>query len=218
LISPEQDNPRTLISGIWPTFVVADDIRFEKALNQAWEAERTKEGGFQKQPLWTYFDLAQAHQWLYLAKPERAWSTLKWFWKESPSLDLYTQWEGEAGHDTFGGWSQVRGWLDLPPITPHYWSAAEMLSLQLAMLTYYDSRPEVNALVIGSGIPHSWFDHHMRVNGIITAAGRIDWEWSGGTVAVHTYGKPVKVRLGPQFPKDSHLKLTYSSSSKNLLR
>lgn len=213
LISPEQDNPRTLISGIWPTFVVTDDTRFEKALNQGWEAERTKEGGFQKQPLWTYFDLAQAHQWLYLAKPERAWSTLKWFWKASPALGLYTQWESKGGDDTFGGWSQIRGWVDLPPITPHYWSAAEMLSLQLAMLAYYDSRPEVNTLVIGSGIPHSWFDHPMRVAGLITAAGRIDWEWDGNTISVHAYGNPVKVRLGPQFPKHSQLKTTFSSIS-----
>ncbi|MGZ8915492.1 MAG: hypothetical protein ACXW1Z_20590 [Methylobacter sp.] len=211
LTSPEQDNPRTLISGIWPTFVVAEEARFERALNQAWELERTGEGGFRQRPLWTYFDLAQAHQWLYLARPERAWSTLKWFWKESPAPGLYTQWEGKGGNE--GEWTQVRGWVNPPPITPHYWAAAEMLSLQLAMLAYYDARPEVDSVVIGSGVPSSWFNHPMRVSGLITAAGRIDWEWSGDTVAVHVEGNPVKVRLGPQFPAHTRLKTTFSSSN-----
>ncbi|MGZ8224293.1 MAG: hypothetical protein ACXW0H_04450, partial [Methylobacter sp.] len=53
----------------------------------------------------------------------------------------------------------------------------------------------------------------MRVSGLITAAGRIDWEWSGDTVAVHVEGNPVKVRLGPQFPAHTRLKTTFSSSN-----
>ena len=119
---------------IWPTFVVADDAHFEAALNKAWGLERTEDGGFRTRPLWTYFELAKAQQWLYLRQPERSWVTLKWFWEESPAPGLYTQWEGEGG-DRFGGWAQIRGGVDLPRVTPHYWSAAEMLSLQLAMLS-----------------------------------------------------------------------------------
>ncbi len=209
LTSPEQDNPRTLISGIWPTYVVADNAHFEGVLNRSWNLERTKDGGFLNQPQWTYFDLAKAHQWLYLGRPERAWATLKWFWDASPAPGLFTQWEGIGDKDAFGGWKHVRGWVDLPPITPHYWSAAEMLSLQLAMLTYYDSRPEVNTLVIGSGIPRAWFDHPMHVKGIMTAAGRIDWEWDKKTLTVHLKENGAKIQLGSQFPAHAQLKIVY---------
>lgn len=135
----EADDDRTAISALWPTWVGThkkDEIA--KHLETRWQKRRDASGNFRSPPLWTYFDIAEAHQWLLLNQPDRLWTTLQWFWENQASPGLYTWWEGNGEENTFKRWEQVRGWVAPPHVTPHYWTTAEMLLMQLDMLAYID--------------------------------------------------------------------------------
>ena len=126
-------------------------------LQTRWEQQRNPQSGeFRTPPLWTYFTLAEAHQWLFLNRPEQVWTTLQWFWQHQASRGLYTWWEGSGEENTSGRWEDVRGWVKPPYVTPHYWTAAEMLLLQLDMLAYTDLATPEPTVVIGAGIPTQW--------------------------------------------------------------
>ena len=202
----ERKNARTLASGLWPTFAVDDRDAFEDLLSDDWDDHRRAEdGGFFKRPRWTYFEVAKAHQWLYLGNPDRAWATLRWFWKNSPSPGLYTLWEGDGEESPFSLWEDVRGWVDPPPITPHYWSAAEMLSLQTSMLAYLDRGPVDDALVVGGGVPPQWLGDPIHVRGVVTDAGIVDWSWDTHSLRIKLAGPPVAIRPGIGFPDTAEI-------------
>ena len=130
---------------------------YQQDLEAHWNKLREEQGGFRETPLWTYFDIAEAHQWLFLGRPECTWLTLHWYWDHQVLLGLYTWWEGSGEENTFHLWEQVRGWLKPPYVTPHYWTAAETLLLQLDMLAYVDeSKGGAPSLAVGAGIPPDW--------------------------------------------------------------
>jgi hypothetical protein len=135
LDTKEALNDRTYMSALWPTRIGDHDKARLRALFQArWESLRTPDGGFKKRPEWTYFDVAEAHNWLELGDRPRAEQTLHWFWNHQVSPGLYTWWEGSGEENSFHGWDDVRGWLHPEHVTPHYWTAAEMLLLQLDLV------------------------------------------------------------------------------------
>ncbi len=127
---------------------------------------------------------------------ERAWQTLRWFWDHQASPGLYTWWEGRGEENTFGHWEQVRGWVDPPHVTPHYWTAAEMLLLQLDMLAYGNPAGEI---VIGAGVRPEWISRPVSARGLLTRFGPLEWFWDGKGMGVKVSGKAA-VRLGPAFP------------------
>jgi hypothetical protein len=193
----ERNNERTSIVGLWPSGVAADQPeRYRAAVEAQWKKTRTAEGGFQKRPEWTYFDFAQAHQWLYLGDREKVWQTLEWYWKNQSSPGLYSFWEGSGEENGFGLWEQIRGWVKPTCVTPHYWTASELLALQLDMLAYVD---EKGVLVAGAGIPDGWAKKPMKVEGIATKAGVAAWSWDGRKLMATLDGKPVQAKLGPAF-------------------
>jgi hypothetical protein len=208
---PESENDRTYISGLWPTGIARDVTgQYRQGLEAHWNKLRDEHGGFRETPLWTYFDIAEAHQWLLLGQPERAWLTLRWYWDHQTSPGLYTWWEGSGEENTFHLWEQVRGWLKPPYVTPHYWTAAEMLLLQVDMLAYTEEpAPGAATLVIGAGIPPGWCTHSMSVRGLPTRLGKIDWVWKDGQMKVTVHGPRCVVRLGPSFPSNTPLKVEY---------
>jgi hypothetical protein len=207
---PESDNERTYISSLWPTWIATaqKDALLQK-LQDRWNKLRDAQGAFQAVPLWTYFDLAEAHQWLYLDKPERSWATVEWFWQHQASPGLYTWWEGKGEENSSGRWENVRGWVDPPHVTPHYWTAAEMLLLQLDMLAYCDRTNSEPTLVIGAGIPKEWLDKPMKVEGLSMPNGRVDWLWDGKQMRVQIRGSQINVKLGAIFPKNTPLEVEY---------
>ena len=181
----ERDNERTAVVGLWPSTVAADQpVRYRAAL---------REPQFAKRPLWTYFDIANAHQWLLLGERDRVWKTLEYFWANQPSPGLYSMWEGEGEENAFGLWENIRGWVNPPHITPHYWAASEMLALQLDMLAYADDQ----GLIIGAGIPDTWAKKPMKVSGISTKLGLVAWTWDTRRLTVTLDGKPAQPRPGP---------------------
>jgi hypothetical protein len=211
-LDPERNNDRTAIAGLWPG-EVAESAPFGKLLEERWARTRLEpSGAFRESPLWTYFALAEAHQWLRLRRPERAWSTMTWFWDHEPAPGLYTLWEGDGEENSFGLWRGTRGWVQPGGVTPHYWSAAEMLLLQLAMLAEVEGPSAERVLTIGSGVPASWFHQPFSVSGIGTSAGPVAWSWNGRVVTVRT-AADLPVQLGPSFPADAKLRVVQASGA-----
>ena len=231
--SAQVENERTAISGLWPSDI-APKAGFTELLERRasgdagrrvarplWtyftvaKARQLLERFWQRiwgdsrrpvvRPLWTYFTIAEAHQWLRLGRVDRVWSTLDLLWSQQPAPGLYTLWEGQGEENNFGLWKQLRGWAMPPNVTPHYWAAAEMLLLQLAMLAETQGGPESEELVIGSGVPAEWLSHEIAVSGVGTSHGFIDWTWDGAGVAVTIHGNSLPVRLGPAFPTSARL-------------
>lgn len=205
-------NERTYMAGQWPTWVAgADTDRYRAALQRRWESEHG-EGSYPTRPLWTYFTCAEAHQWLLLGEPAKVWHTLRYFWENQCSPGLYTYWEGEREENSFGLWQHLRGWVKPQFVTPHYWTAAEMLLLQLDMLAYVDeSRPRAE-LVVGAGVPTEWIGRPFSVKGLPTTLGTVDWAYDGaGRLAVHVHrDQIVPVRAGPAFGAGVRIHLTTS--------
>jgi hypothetical protein len=207
LPSPAFEDDRTFISGTWPSWIAAGSkTEFRAGLQARWDRMRSQDGSFRESPLWTYFEIADAHQWLYLDRPDRTWSTLRWFWTHQASPGLYTWWEGDGEENSFHQWGQVRGWVRPPYVSPHYWTAAEMLLLQLDMLAYVDrSDPRQPALIVGAGIPGDWTGQALAARGLLTALGSVDWEFRPGLMHVTVHGAPCAIRLGRAF--DPHTRL-----------
>jgi hypothetical protein len=88
---------------------------------------------------------------------------------------------------------------DAAHVTPHYWTAAEMLLLQLDMLACLDESGVEPVLRVGLGLPESWLEQPMSVKGLPTRLGRVDWEWSDQRMTVRLRGFQGAVELGPTF-------------------
>jgi len=159
-------------------------------------------------------EATEARRWLRFGRSDRAWTVLRWLWAHQSSPGLYTWWAGEAeafssvGH-FHRAWEWVRGWLDRPQLTPHYGAAAQVLLLQLEMLAYADTAGETPVLVIGAGVPPAWLPHRMRVQGIGTGAGRVDWVWDGSRMQATVRGDRCDVRLGAAFAPGTPLQVTF---------
>jgi len=140
-----------------------------------------------------------------LENPDKVWKTLHWFWQHQTSPGLYTWWEGEKRLST--RWESIRGWVSPNPVTPHYWTAAEMLLLQLDMLVYLDNSETEPTLVIGAGIPKEWLNQTMAVKGLSLPNSQVDWQWDGKQINVMLRGERYKVRLGSAFPAETLLQI-----------
>ena len=207
---PESDNDRTYISSLWQSWIAAShqDSLLQR-LQKRWSEIRDDKGAFRQPRLWTYFDVAETHQWLFLGKPEQVWTNLKWFWEHQASPGLYTWWEGgEQG----ASWQDVRGWVNAPHTTPHYWTASEMLLLQLDMLAYIDQAENESTLVIGAGIPVEWIEQPMSVKKLSMPNNQVDWSWDGRQMNIKIRGKKINVRLGSAFPSNTPVKVNYYNS------
>jgi hypothetical protein len=206
---PESEEERTYISALWPMGVAGREVRpFLEGLERRWTKLQDEQGGFRQRPLWTYFDLAEAHQWLLLGRPDRSWKTIEYFWMNQPSPGLYTFWEGNGEENSYGRWNHVRGWVKPPHVTPDNWAGCEMLMLQADMMAYSDSTAKEPTLVIGGGIPAEWMSRPMSVRAISTDLGVLDWVWRDNQMKVVLHGKRCAVRLGPNFNSKATLRLT----------
>jgi hypothetical protein len=203
----EANNDRTFISGLYPAWIVADREAYQTKLAARRAASHDSNDVLKGSPLWTYFNLAEAHQWLALGQPEKVWSDVHWFWKNQASPGLYTWWEGSGEENTFHRWEQARGWVKPPHVTPHYWTAAEMLLLQLDMLAYVDESAGSPTLVVGAGVPAAWLAKAISVENLPTRLGKVDWSWDRGRLTVKVKGAKCGVKLGPAFPADTKLRI-----------
>ncbi len=199
-------NERNYICALHPMYVVEDPKEFLATFETYFRGTHGAGGNLSGTLLWTYFNVAQAHQWLVLGQPDIVWHDLDWFWDHQVSPGLYTWWEGNGEENNFGRWAEfARGWVQPPNVTPHYWTAAEMLLLQLDMLALVDETLEPT-LVIGAGLPKAWLDKPMNVEGIGTRFGKVDWKWRDGKMSVTQHGRKLPVKLGAPFPDKTELR------------
>jgi hypothetical protein len=95
-------------------------------------------------------------------------------------------------------------------VTPHYWTAAEMLLLQLDMLAYSDKSTEEPTVVISAGIPVEWLNQAMNVQQLTIPDGQVGWKWDGRRLHVEIKShRRIHIRLGSAFPSDTPLQIDY---------
>ena len=96
-------------------------------------------------------------------------------------------------------------------MTPHYWTAAEMLLLQTDMLAYVDEAAAEPVLVVGGGVPPGWIGRPMSVRGLPTSLGPVDWSSEGRTLRVTLHGRKGAVRPGPAFGAEVKVEVVQAS-------
>jgi hypothetical protein len=185
-------NERTTASLLWPTGVAGQDLAQARKLIDATPV------GFEAKPLWTYFDVARAHQFLRLGEVDRAWKLADELNRLSPMPGLGVLWEG--GEEPRKGWESYRGWKYIPTTMPHYWAAAELMLFAEEGLAYLDDTAGAPTLVIGAGIKPEWLKQPVSVTGVGTRAGPVDWRWDGHAATVALTDPSLPVKLGPSFP------------------
>jgi len=205
------DDHHAFTNGLWPTGIAtADRDGYRQKLDERFSTRRDSSGGYRVPVPSTYFEVAEAHQWLLVMRADRVWSTLQWLWEHQAFPGLYTWWK-DAERDTadpFHRWDQIRGWVRPPWLTPDAWTAAEVLLLQLDMLAHTDDGPEPT-IVIGAGVPRRWLESPMRVRGIRTRLGQIDWTWNTRSLDVRIVGKPVPIRPGGAFDSNVPMHVSF---------
>jgi hypothetical protein len=82
------------------------------------------------------------------------------------------------------------------------------------MLFYVDESDERPSLVVGGGVPAEWCSQPMRVHGMPTRIGAVDWDWDGHAMTVMVRGTRCPVRLGPAFARDARLKVEYLAAGR----
>ena len=210
---PKYDDERICIMSAWPSWIVNKEYspfveKMEKLHDRLWT-----DGVPKQRPLWTYFTAAEAHQWLFLDKPEFIWETLHYFWNNQCSPGLYTCWEGKGEENSFKQWELYRGWLNPKYVTPHYWTASETALLQLDMLAYFDESGAEPVLVVGGGVPKDWVNHAMKVENYKTKFGTVSWYYEKDNLKVVLQGAKTKyeVRAGASFDQKLPINTEYKN-------
>jgi hypothetical protein len=198
------NNERNFMISIWPSWITnKDNPLFKEKIDAAHQAEWGDGDAPKDRPLWTYFTVAEAHQFLFMDQPENTWKTLHYFWNNQCSPGFYTYWEGNGEENSFRQWENYRGWIQPKYVTPHYWTASEMTLLQLDMLVYIDESKSDFQFVIGAGVPPEWLTENMSVKNYRTKAGTISWEYKKNVLNVTVKDAVMKysVRSGISFQK-----------------
>jgi hypothetical protein len=157
-----------------------------------------KEGARRPERLWTYFEAAQIHNALHLGFKEEAWINLDGMLDDAVQPWLIAAWpEGSPeGSERlpYGNDLGARGWLQpgraLAGNMPHNWTGAEVLAL---LRTLFVDEVE-DALVLGKGVPRSWWVPGARfgVRDIPTTQGTVSY-----TVTIMGDGMPHLEYSGP---------------------
>lgn len=189
---------------LWPSWIAgAEKASANPTPQNLLKSSQDKPSSFLQTSPVMYLNVVQAHQWLLLERTEPLWSRLEWLWKNQASPGLFTWGDRnspEALPKSFSQWYRFRGWITPTHITPDYRTAAEMLLLQLDMLSYLDQSQKLPTLVIGAGIPKAWLSKPMKVKGQLIKGNSIDWSWDGTQMKVKIHGQSMNVKLGSNFP------------------
>jgi hypothetical protein len=205
-----QSRAADLTNSLWPSGIAEGDrSTLTQKLQEQWEASRDSTGGFRQTSPPMQAQISEAHQWLLLNQPERVWTSLKSAWQNQTSPGLYT-WQSDRdtlGKDilpkSFSQWQRLRGWSDRPELTPHYWTTAEMLLLQLDMLAYVDRSTSSTTLTVGAGVPAAWLKQPMSVKGQSVDGRLVNWAWDGKQIKVQIQGEKLNIKASSAFPPET---------------
>jgi hypothetical protein len=205
--------------GLWPSGIAEGDrAALTQAFQKRWASLKDKSGAFSPASPSIQTNIAEAHQWLLLDQPEWVWQTLKWAWQNQASSGLYT-WSSDRSElsdkalpKSFSQWQRMRGRINSNHLTPHYWTSAEILLLQLDMLTYINRSTNPPTLVIGSGIPKAWLNKPFSVKGQLIEGNLVDWAWDGKQMNLQVKGETLGFKLASVFPNGTQLKVETPSA------
>lgn len=173
------NNDRNPIITPWPSNALSGHHDELKQRFLAWYRQHRlgPDGSRTAEPLWTYFEAAQAHNAIRLGFVEEGWTSLRGMLDASGAWDCGHFGEGQPiGHEMLPyhnchpgpAGSERRGWLDPAVAThgnmPHNWTAGEILAaLRDCFVVEQDGR-----LHLGAGVPRAW-----RIPGQSIAAERL---------------------------------------------
>lgn len=200
--------------GLWPSGIAESDRAvLTPVFQKHWAGLKDKSGAFSPASQSTQTNIAEAHQWVLLDQPEWVWQALKWAWQNQASSGLYT-WSGDRNElsdkalpQSFSQWQRIRGRVNQNQLTPHYWTSAEMLLLQLDMLTYINRSTNPPTLVIGSGLSKNWLSQPMSVKGQLIDGNLVNWAWDSKQMNVQIKGETLHIKLGSVFPNETTIKV-----------
>lgn len=184
LETPELQGIYSFGCALWPTRAFEREMVREK-FDEWWDSWRCPGGNYHPGFDWTYFEAAQAHNYLLLGQRERFLIMLERYYADQDVPGLYGYNEGrgatERGKPTYGGqdWGfgntlAYRGWDLFTCNMPHNWVSAELFLMMRDALLY----EEDETLVIGAGIPEIWMDGKapVKVRDLPTCFGRVSYE------------------------------------------
>ena len=132
---------------------------------RAWEESLARMDGRRAWKDYTPYELRQVGTFVRLGWRERAQRLLEFFLDDRrPSA--WKQWAEVVAQD-------YRAPTYLGDI-PHLWVGSDFVRSFIDMIAY--EREEDDALVLGAGIPNSWLDEGVRVHGLRTIYGPLDFE------------------------------------------
>lgn len=167
---------RDTFCAFWPTFWA--DRNNEAIINgyeNYWYSKWNVQGKQMHEPLWTYFEVGDAHNRMILGQKERGWAILEHYISNHTFPGLYTHNEGDRDENSvLLIWEKCRGWDKNTTTTPTGWTAAELFLLLRDCLI----REENEQLIIGEGIPDEWLKEDFSVKNLSSSFGRVSFEYS----------------------------------------
>lgn len=186
--TPELQGIYSFGCALWPTRAFDRETVREK-FDQWWDSWRCPGGNYRPGYDWTYFEAAQAHNYLLLGQRERFLIMLERYYADQDVPGLYGYNEGrgatERGKPVYGGqdWGfgnilAYRGWDLFGCNMPHNWVSAELFLMMRDALLY----EEGETLVVGAGISEEWLDGRrpVKARNLPTYYGRVSYEITSG--------------------------------------
>jgi hypothetical protein len=171
-------NDRNPNSAFWPTgWASRDNKDIQEGFENFWNTVRYPNGVHAPEPMWTYFEAGQAHNYMLLGQRERTWVSLEYFLRHHIAPGLYTYSEGNSDENSSLLWQRTRGWDHINYVTPHGWTAAEIFLLLRDCLV----REEDDKLIIGSGVPAAWMQQAFSVRNLPTHFGSVSFSFTPET-------------------------------------
>ncbi len=145
-------NERDFVCAIWPTHAFSPtDDEIVQRYETWWHQVRLQgKGEYLPEPLWKYFEIGQAHNYLLLGEREKTLQTVEYYLSHHDVYQLFGWLEDNSDIGEY--WSGIEGWYTLPSRQPHGWVSSELWLLLRDMLLYEDG----DELILGAGIPEAW--------------------------------------------------------------
>lgn len=182
---PTYGNPRDPVCSPWPTAVAVAAIA--SPMTEWFAKHRFPNQERHKEPLWTYFEVAQIHNAMRCGLREPAWACLDGLLNDRGDVADYGEGKPHGAEHLPWGPQQPVGWLQQTRAhygnMPHGWTCAEIIACLRSLFVIEDG----DQLRIGSGVPAAWLTpgHQWGVRDLPTTLGLISF-----TVIINANGQP----------------------------
>jgi len=169
-------NARDTCTAFTPSgWINKEDTFILEAFEHYWHTKWCPNGIQTHERLWTYFEIGDARNRIFIGERERAWKILDYYLDTHTCPGLYTYHEGSKDENSISlAWEKVRGWDKSRFVTPHGWSAAEMLALLRDCLVREDEKGNI---ILGSGVPVEWMNEEFSIDQFPTYYGEVSYRY-----------------------------------------